>query len=118
MVVGGPEVSFRPSDHVTSRAAPRFDSPRACQPDTVTTSPGFIETSFFHPWRISMFGGYPSNRHCATEPSGFFTSTRKWMCGLVQSILRTVPLTVIGLLESYSAANEWWAVARVAPASR
>src|SRR6266849_3784704 len=33
------------------------------------------------------------------------------MCGLLQSILATVPDTVTGLSPSYSAANEWWAEA-------
>src|ERR1051326_5286898 len=31
------------------------------------------------------------------------------MCGLVQSIFATVPVTVTGWLPSYSAANEWCA---------
>src|SRR4051812_5625708 len=36
------------------------------------------------------------------------------MCGLVQSILATVPVTVTGWLPSYSAANEWCASMDVA----
>src|SRR5690349_1473163 len=56
-----------------------------------------------------MFGGKPSKRNLVTAPFAPFTSIQKCMCGLVHSTLVTVPDMVSGLLESYSAANEWCA---------
>ena len=38
-----------------------------------------------------------------------FTSIKKWACGFVHSTLVTVPVRSIFLLESNTAAPEWWA---------
>ena len=39
-------------------------------------------------------------------PAASLMSMKKWTCGLVHSTFVTVPLSVVGFLPSYSAANE------------
>src|SRR5262245_45135734 len=63
----------------------------------------------FQPRRSSAFGAPPSTAQVSTFPSGPFTSMWIQECGLLHSILMTVPLIVTGLFASNSAANEWCA---------
>jgi hypothetical protein len=56
----------------------------------------------------------PSNFQFATLPLSSFTSTKKWLWGLVHSIFVTVPVRVTGLFESYSAPKEWCATSGIA----
>src|SRR5579864_6659588 len=81
-------------------------------------SPGF-SVSRRQPrlWSVVTFP--VSNSHCTVLPvASSFTSmyNREW--GFTQSNFTTVPFSVTGLVESYSAANEWCASTGTAARSR
>src|SRR5581483_1427542 len=71
---GGPQNSLAPLARVICRPCAQFVPSRARQAKTVILSPGFIETSRFHPVRYSTLGGYPSNFQFATFPFWSVTS--------------------------------------------
>src|SRR5262245_19797709 len=64
---------------------------------------------FVNPRRKSTFGVPASNAHSSTVPSAFFTFIWSQTCGLVHSILVTVPVNSTGFFASNSAAKAWWA---------
>src|ERR1700674_1766199 len=69
----------------------------------VTCSPSF-QSSFFKPARCHVAGGLPSHPQESIFPvTGSFPSTHVAVCGLIQSILLSVPVTDHSLLGSNSA---------------
>src|SRR5919109_425626 len=75
----------------------------------MTTSAPTGRSSRLHRRRYSPAGAAVSSSHVTTLPSGIFTSTYRCPCGFDQSMRLIVPRSVIGLLASYCAANEWCA---------
>ena len=111
-----PANTWRPSASVTDRALATVASVLEWKPEMVTTCPGLSEFRF-QPRRIRPFGGPSSKSQCTILPLSSLTSMKTRACGLVHSSLVTVPVTVNGRFESYSAANEWWAESEPAPMS-
>src|SRR5512140_1796068 len=83
--------------------------------ETVTAAPG-LSVVRVQPRRARKFGLMPSNAHVSVPPPAFLTSTHTQICGLVQSTLLTVPVTVFSVVRSHGA-NEWCAEARPLPAA-
>src|SRR5437868_4677971 len=69
------------------------------------------------PRRKSVFGVPHSTPQLVTLPSASFTSIQIQECGLIHSILVTVPRSLSGVFESNSAAKEWCARIGTAAAS-
>src|SRR6267378_138298 len=111
-----PTNSFVPSGKVMSRPFARGEPSFAWKPSTVISMPGGSEF-LFQPRRSSAFGAPPSTAQRSTFPSGPFTSMWIQECGLLHSILTTVPFILTGLFASNSAANEWCAVTGAAAAT-
>src|SRR5256885_14692768 len=80
------------------------------------TLPG-VGGFLFQPRRISVVGGPSSKSQFLLTPFSSLPETTTRACGFVHSRRTTSPVTVIDLLESYSAANEWCAFAGAAAAS-
>src|SRR5947207_9361550 len=102
----GPTMNERPSEVVISRATPAFCvMSRACDPFTVTLSPGFSVPGL-KPLRIRDDGVLASNFHVSTLPEASVTSTTNCECGLTRRISVTTPVTTTGLVASKAAAKE------------
>src|SRR5688572_1057757 len=105
-----PANTLRPSERLTRAAFAVFDPSLALNASTVTASPGFNEF-LVQPRRIKPLGFEVSTIHRAFPPSGAATSRVIQPCGFIISHFTTVPLSVMGLSASNSAANEWCAIA-------
>src|SRR6516225_6251716 len=77
---------------------------------TVTLSP-ILTVSRFQPPRVNAYGGPISILKLRTAPLSSLESIKTNACGFTQSSFVTVPEIVAVFFESYSASNEWWAVA-------
>ena len=82
-----------------------FERSFARKPSIVTASPYFRE-SLPQPFRVRVLGAPPSHCHGCTLPWASFTSRYTQMCGFIHSSFVTAPVSVTGLFESNSAANE------------
>src|SRR5437588_7416304 len=108
-----PAKTLFPSARVTLAALARFEPSLAREPFTVTVSP--ILMAFLVQPFLSNIAGEPSSiSQFSSLPLASFASTKMRAWGLIQSSFVTGPLSVIGLLRSYCAANEWWAAAGTA----
>src|SRR3954466_15246185 len=108
-----PTNSLRPSGKGMSRPLPRSAPSLAWNPSPEISVPAGSEF-LFQPRRSNALGAPPSTIHFSTVPSSFFTSMWIHECGLIHSILVTVPFNVTGFLASNSAAKEWCASAGTA----
>src|SRR5947209_2817473 len=101
----GPANFFEPSGKVISRPAPVFVPSLALYAVIVIVSPSF-KASRAKPVRFRVLGGYPSRDQLVTLPAASLTSRWMYIWGFVQSTLVTTPVSVMMVLESYSAAKE------------
>jgi hypothetical protein len=74
--------------------------------------------AFVKPRRSRAFGAPASIIQLSTLPSGFFTSMWIHACGLIHSMVVTVPVNFTAFDASYSAAKEWCATTGTAASSR
>src|SRR3954468_10577039 len=100
-----PANTWRPSESFTDRALAVDGSSLERKPSTVMVLPGFSELRF-QPRRISVVGEPSSKSHSFFTPFSSAPETTTRACGLVHSRRMTSPVTVMVLLESYSAAKE------------
>jgi len=111
-----PANTCRPSLSFTDRALAVDGSSFDRKPSTEMTLPGLSEF-LFQPRRISVVGAASSKSQFLVHAVFIFARDDDARVRVRPSRRMTSPVTVIGLLESYSAANEWWAVAGAAAAS-
>src|SRR5690349_15652887 len=100
-----PRNSRLPSARIRSAPLARLAPFFARYPSTVISVPGSSDC-LVNPRRTSVFGVPLSIIHSVVVPSAFFTLIWIQECGLIHSILITVPFRVMGCLASYSAENE------------
>src|SRR5437867_9796776 len=99
-----PPDSSRPSASLIDFTLARSSLLLESHPSTVTWSPIF--TVFrVQPARVKALGLPISSVHCFIWPLSSFALTCRYACGFVHSTLLTVPVSVTGFVQSYSAAN-------------
>jgi hypothetical protein len=75
-----------------------------CHPSTLIESPVFTVV-FFHPALVKALIVPSSNSQLTVLPVASLASTKTRACGLPQSTFVTVPATVTGFFQSYSASH-------------
>src|SRR5688572_15257571 len=100
-----PPNSARPCGVVTVIALTRFLLSCACQPSTVTISLTF-NVVLVHPYFFSSTPGLPNSAVQSTgAPTPSLALMCNTMCGVLHSILVSVPVNVTDFFQSNSAAN-------------